>query len=125
VQPAPAPAATAEVQPAPKPAAAAPQQTGVQHVRIEITESSWISISKDNGPAVENVFKQGVVHEFDFSESAILWVGHGEGVRLTVNGVAMSPIKDGVRVLKLTPGKMEYLKGTPPRPSENAGKPGI
>jgi hypothetical protein len=125
VQPAPAPAATAEVQPAQKPPAAVPQQTAVQHVRIEITESSWISISADNGPAAESVFKQGVVHEFDFSESAILWVGHGEGVRLTVNGVAMRPLKDGVRVLKLTPGKMEYLKGTPPRSSENAGKPGI
>ena len=110
--PEPARAPSVNAAPAPKatPAPAAPAKPVIHHVRIQVLQPVWFSVSSDDSHPAERVAKKDEVKEFDFSDHALFRVGDGASVEVTIDGNVVGAIKAGPQVVQLFPNGIELVK---------------
>ena len=96
------PTAPAAAAPEAPPATSASAVKGAHHVRITMLAGSWISIAAD-GKLYQRTLQAGDIHEFEFSEKAILRLGNAPGVQITFDDTQLAPLRSSVRTLQLGP----------------------
>jgi hypothetical protein len=137
--PSPVAAAPGPVIEAPKPAAPSPapavaavtndaQPTAapvadLHHVRLAISNPSWISATADGKTVLSRLFNQGDVHDFQFSKVAFVHVGNSANVELSLDGKAVHLAGDSgpLRLVEITPDGARILpwtNGDPPSASK-------
>ena len=97
---------------------------GTHHARITMLSGSWISIAAD-GKFYQRTLQAGDIHEFEFSEKAILRLGNAPGVQITFDDTQLAPLRSSVRTVLgprsgLNPRRATNLKPIAPRPHSEA-----
>lgn len=82
-------------------AAAAAEAGGILRLEVEGTESSWISISSDDGPAIQKILEPGEIQSVSAAEQIRIVVGNAGGVRLRINGRRAKPLGRSGEVVRL------------------------
>lgn len=82
-------------------AAAAAEAGGILWLEVEGTESSWISISSDDGPAIQKILEPGEIQSVSAAEQIRIVVGNAGGVRLRINGRRAKPLGRSGEVVRL------------------------
>jgi len=82
---------------------------GVHHAHVSVSEKSWVSVNADGKPLSGRVMNKGEVWDFDFSEKAVLHLGYGAGVEISVDGQSVGPIGGTLRMLELTAAGKRFL----------------
>lgn len=82
-------------------AAAAAEADGILRLEVEGTESSWISISSDGGPAIQKILEPGEIQSASATEQIRIVVGNAGGVRLRINGKRAKPLGRSGEVVRL------------------------
>lgn len=82
-------------------AAAAAEADGILRLEVEGTESSWISISSDDGPAIQKILEPGEIQSASATEQIRIVVGNAGGVRLRINGKRAKPLGRSGEVVRL------------------------
>lgn len=108
--PTPVPADPAPVKPVvEKPRPDAPAVAGIHHAHVSIIEKSWVSVNANGKPLAGKVMNKGEVWDFGFSEKALLHLGYGAGVEISVDGKSVGPIGGTLRMLELTAAGKRFL----------------
>jgi hypothetical protein len=95
---------------APKPQAQVATSTGTHHGRVTLLEKSWVSVAVDGKPAQSGkIWQKGETCEFNFSSKAILHIGYGAGVEISVDGKSVGPIGGTLRMVELNPEGKRFL----------------
>ena len=92
-----------------KPQPAAPAVAGTHRARLTIVDKSWVSANADGKQLFGAVLQKGDVREFDFSGKAVLHLGNGAGVEISVDGKSVGPIGGALRMLELTASGKRFL----------------
>jgi hypothetical protein len=111
VKPAPAPSIL-EKPPGPEkpqPQASSPAAAGTHHARLTILAASWVSVNADGKPLFGKVMQKGEAQDFDFSRRALLHLGNGAGVEISLDGKPVGPIGGSLRMLELTADGKRFL----------------
>jgi hypothetical protein len=104
------PPAVEKPQPVPvKPQASTPVVAGTHHARVTILAASWVSVNADGKSLVGKVMQKGETQDFDFSGKALLHLGNGAGVEISVDGKSVGPIGGTLRMLELTADGKRFL----------------
>lgn len=94
-------APTTVTAPSPDSALSPDTADGMLRLEVEGTESCWISISHDGGPAIQKILEPGEIQSVSATEQIRIVVGNAGGVRLRINGRRAKPLGRSGEVVRL------------------------